>query len=154
MTEDEYRAFVQKSYEYLQEQQDVCKMDWGIDSFAEWDMDQRTGELVFRNSTGPKVICQVQIAGTYSRGSRTWLWSWGNPSIQDHLQEAATIARRFGQEHGIDELTYPKWDADQADAWAMTAVTANLVQSKGAHRGADETGLMFMLMMDMRREEG
>jgi hypothetical protein len=152
MTEDEYRVFVQKSYEYLQEQQDSCNMDWGIEDFGHWDMNQPAGQLVFRNPTGPKLICQVQIAGTYSHGSRTWLWSWDNPSIQEHLRDAATIARRFGQEHGIDELTDGQWGADEADAWAMTAVTANLVQSKGAHRGADETGLMFMLMMDMRRE--
>ncbi|MEE9126544.1 MAG: hypothetical protein V3U11_05345 [Planctomycetota bacterium] len=152
MTEDEFRAFVQKSYEYLQEQQDLCKMNWGIDSFAEWDMHQGTGELVFSNSAGPRVICQVQIAGTYSHGSRTWMWSWDNPSVRDHLQDAATIARRFGQEHGIDELTSGQWNADEADAWAMTAVTANLVQAKGAHRGADKNGLMFMLMMDLRKD--
>ena len=73
MTEDEYRVFVQKSYEYLQEQQDSCDMDWGIEDFGHWDMNQPAGELVFRNPTGPKLICQVQIAGTYSHGSRTWL---------------------------------------------------------------------------------
>ncbi|MHC4512290.1 MAG: DUF6882 domain-containing protein [Planctomycetota bacterium] len=153
MTDDEYRAFVQKCYEYLQEQQDFCRMDWGIGSFSRWDMDQHAGELVFSNSEGPRVVCKMQIAGTYSNESRTWLWSWNNASIQAHLKEAATIARRFGQEHGIDELTTAKWDADEADAWAMTAVTANLVQAKGAYRGEDESGLTFMLMMDVRREE-
>ncbi len=153
MTEDEYRAFVQHSYEYLQEQQDICEMDWGIGSFGDWEVNQEAAELVFSNREGSRLICQMQIAGTYSRASRTWMWSWDNASVQKHLQEAATIARRFGQEHGISELTASRWEADEADAWAMTAVTANLVQAKGAHRGGDEHGVTFMLMTDVRREE-
>ncbi len=151
MTEDEYRAFVQKSYEYLQEQQDVCAMHWGIGSFTHWEVDQEAAELVFSKSQGPSLVCRMQIAGTYSRDSRTWMWSWNNPSIQEHLREAATIARRFGQEHDLPELTAPGWAADEADAWAMTAVTANLVQAKGAYRGGNESGVTFMLMMDLRR---
>lgn len=152
MTEDEYRAFVQKSYEYLQEQQDVCNMDWGIGSFAHWEVNQEAAELVFSNSEGARLVCPMQIAGTYSHDSRSWMWSWDNPSVGQHLREAATIAQRFGQEHGIPELTAPRWDADEADAWAMTAVTANLVQAKGAYRGGDQHGVTFMLMMDVRRE--
>jgi len=152
MTEDEYSAFVQKSHEYLQEQQNVCDMDWCIGSFAQWKVNQEAAELVFSNSDGPSLVCPMQIAGTYSRDSRTWMWSWDNPAVRDHLREAATIARRFGQEHAIAELTAPRWEADEADAWAMTAVTANLVQAKGAYRGSDRHGVTFMLMMDVRRE--
>lgn len=152
MTDDEYRDFVHKSHEYLQEQQDACKMDWGIGTFASWEVNREAAELVFRNPEGPRLVCPIQITGTYARDTRTWMWSWDNPSVDAHLREAAIIAWRFGQEHGIPELTAPRWDADEADAWAMTAVTANLVQAKGAYRGSNEGGVTFMLIMDLRRE--
>jgi hypothetical protein len=152
MTEDEYLAFVQTSHEYLQEQQEACRMDWCIGSFAQQELNPKAAKLVFRNPEGPRLVCPVQVTGTYSHDSRTWMWSWDNPSVDEHLRKAATIARRFGQEHGIPELTAPRWDADEADAWAMTAVTANLVQAKGAYRGENELGITFMLIMDLQRE--
>lgn len=153
MTEDEYNTFVQRSCDYLQEQQDLCRMDWCIGSFSHLEVDREGAELVFHNSRGPRLVCPMQIAGTYSHDTRTWMWSWDNPSVGAHLREAATIARRFGQEHGIRELTAASWDADEADAWAMTAVTANLVQAKGAYRGGDDSDVTFMLMMDVRRQD-
>jgi hypothetical protein len=87
--------------------------------------------------------------GSISKVSGTWLWAWANASVLPNMKEQIEDVRRFGELHGLRELTTPKWNATEADGWAMTAVTAKLLQAKGAYRSPDQTGFSFFVFTDI-----
>ncbi len=55
----------------------------------------------------------------------------------------------FRELHGLRELTTAKWKATEEDGWAMTAVTARILQAKGAYRAPDEDGYAFLIFTSL-----
>ncbi len=130
-TKERYDQFVRESYEYLNNVQEVAKRDFALGSYERFDWDQGRGTLTFSDKGVPKVIVEVEFVGSISNRTKTWLWAWDNvtilPSVKEHIEEV----RRFGELHGLRELTTAKWEATEEDGWAMTAVTARILQAKG-----------------------
>jgi hypothetical protein len=145
MTENEFGEFEHECYEYLKAKQDILMSEYGMGGYERWDYDQETGEFVFSDGGIPKLIADFQAVGTISKISKTWLWSWANPSIEESVKEDVRLVRRFGEEHGLKELTEEKWAADELDGWAMTNVTAKLLNAIGAYRCPDEDGALFVV---------
>lgn len=148
-TKEQYDQFVRESYEYLNSVQSAAKRDFALGSYERFDWDQCRGTLTFSDKGVPKVIAQVEFVGSISSRTKTWLWSWDNvtilPSVKEHIAEV----RRFGELHGLRELTTAKWDATEEDGWAMTAVTARILQAKGAYRSPDNNGFTFVVFTSL-----
>src|SRR5262245_43673625 len=54
---------------------------WHLDKMKQYDLDQTKGILCFTDDSGQRVSCSVQIVGTFSTESQTWLWSWASPWV-------------------------------------------------------------------------
>jgi len=148
-TKEQYEEFVRDSYDYLNKVQEATKRDFALGSYERYDWDQRKGTLTFSDNGMPKVIAQVAFVGSISKRTKTWLWSWDNDSILPSVKEHIAEVRRFGELHGLRELTIPKWDAAEEDGWAMTAVTARILQAKGAYRSPDDNGFTFLVFTSL-----
>ena len=145
MTKEEFGEFEHECYEYLKAQQDILMSEYGMGGYERWDYDQETGEFIFSDGGIPKLIADFQAVGTISTLPNTWLWSWANPSIMESAKKDIRLVKRFGEEQGLNELTQEKWAADELDGWAMTNVTAKLLNAKGAYRCPDEDGALFVV---------
>jgi hypothetical protein len=113
---------------------------------------QETGEFVFSDGGIPKLVADFQVVGSISHISNTWMWSWANPSILESVKKDIHLVREFGEKHKLKALTEEKWDADELDGWAMTNVTARLLNAKGAYRCPDEDGALFVVFTDVWRQ--
>jgi len=148
-TKEQFGQFVRDSCEYLNSVQDAAKRDFGLASYERYDWSQEKASLVFWDQGVPKVVAQFEFVGSISNRSKTWLWSWDNPSILPSVKEHITEVRRFGELHGLRKLTTAKWEATEEDGWAMTAVTARILQAKGAYRSPDEDGYAFLIFTSL-----
>lgn len=85
------------------EKQDALSDDLGPHS---WQVDLQDGTIDF----GSGRLFPIQVVGTESKESGTWLWSWANAPAQIPvaLQAQALALRAFGQEHSVAELTRPQ----------------------------------------------
>jgi hypothetical protein len=61
------------------------------------------------------------------------------------------VVKQFGEEHGLKELVVEKWEAEEVDGWAMTGISAKLLNAKGAYRCPDENGFLFVIFTDVLR---
>jgi hypothetical protein len=145
MTNDEYDRLIEAAYGYLHQQQEQTWLAFGIDSYERYDYDQDTGTLVFSSNGIVRVISDFQAVGSISTRSTTWLWAWANESIIPGVRQAAERVRRFGEAEQISEVIEPYWPANEADGWAMTALTAYLTQAKGGYRCPDENGFLYIV---------
>lgn len=154
MTEEEFGQFEHESAEYLKAQQDILGDQYALGGYERWDYDQGTGQFIFSDKGVPKLIADFQVVGTLSTVTNTWLWSWANPSILESVKTDIHVVKQFGEEHDLEELTQEKWDAKELDGWAMTNVSARLLNAKGAYRCPDDNGFTFVIFTDVRRASG
>ena len=148
-TKDQYDKFVRDSYEYLNRMQDAAKRDFALGSYERFDWDQTNGRLTFSDKGVPQVIAEVEFVGSISNRTKTWLWAWDNESILPSVKEHIVEVRSFGELHGLRELTTAKWEATEEDGWAMTAVTARILQAKGAYRSPSDNGFTFVVFTSL-----
>ena len=148
---DQFIDLVTRAHEYLTARQDELREHYGLSTWPRWDWDQDSGELVFSDNGVPRVVAKIQFVGTISTETGTWLWSWANRSVERHLVKDVREVRKFGEAHGIPQLTTDKWDADETDGWEMTSIAAYVLQAKGAYRTPRENGFTYLLINEIRR---
>lgn len=97
----------------------------------DWQLDQDRGMLRF----GRDIELPVQVLGSVSYASGTWLWAWANPSVRPELTALTGELRRMGEERGIPLLTEPQLDAEAVGGGLMLAIVAvGLVDADAAYR--------------------
>ncbi|MFG2332518.1 DUF6882 domain-containing protein [Streptomyces sp. NPDC048604] len=95
---------------------------------------------------------RVAVLGTYDTDERSWMWGWANPGLVGTEVVALTTAvQRYGQAHGIPELTAEVLDlsgfADPRRAAEMLAFTAMGVAEAPGYLGQSagpETRVYFL----------
>jgi hypothetical protein len=148
-----WEPFLSDAISELQAKQDYLTKAFGLSRHERWDWDQETGEIVFSNAHTPTVIARVQFVGSVSTVTDTWLWSWANPSFVPNVVKEMLTVRAFGEAEHFACLTVPKWPAEEADGWEMTAVAAKVLGAEGAYRTPGDSGFSFMLLKDIRRAQ-
>jgi hypothetical protein len=123
---------------------------WGLGKFDRWDIDQDIGDLVFSNEDGTTAVAPTQIIGSFSKSDNSWFWAWDNPSIVDALKQDSLVVKKYGEEHGIEKLTTPRWTGTEEDAWAMAALAVKLCNKQGAYRGPGENSHVFMTFGEVK----
>jgi hypothetical protein len=133
----------------LQSKNKALAAEFKTGDWPRYDYDIDTGTLVFSDASGPKVRASIQVVGTTSLVAGDWLWAWANSHWPDASIQSALIAKQFGEEHGICELTH-RQIADRDDlnglGWALTSVVAKVAGCVGAYRPPrDEGGGLYLV---------
>lgn len=151
---DSYQSLVEKSYAYLQEQQDICMNEYSLGSYEKWFYDQETGELTFSDGKDVKLRIDYEQVGSVSNISQTWLWAWANPHLDEKVNRRIAKVLEYGKNNEIKKLVERKWAAEEVDGWEMTAIAAYLLKAKGAYRVPTDKTLSFMIFMNIKDLRG
>jgi hypothetical protein len=150
MTADEYRDYRHRAVHALMALNKECEERFSIGKWKRWDYDLDAGTLVFSEAGVPRIVAQVQVVGTTSERSKTWLWSWANQSLTRTVTNRMVEVRNFGAENRITELTQASLPDDEYLGWELAAVTAALVGGKGAYRcPSDRGGYLYFVYTDI-----
>jgi len=135
------------SCEYLKKQQAYCQEKYKIGQYERWNYDQLTGKLIFSDKGIQKVIIDYEEVGSVSLKSNTWLWAWGNSSIEENVKKDMATVRAYGVKRGFKSLLNAKWPADIVDGWDMAAISAYLLKAKGVYRIPSHDDKLFSFML-------
>lgn len=149
LNEREFAEFRHESVHRLMDLNEKCKTEFRITTWPRWDYDLDAGTLTFSDAGLPKVIATIQVVGTTSQSSNTWLWSWDNESLPECVKSRIREVRAFGLEKGVPQLTEASLPDDEYLGWAMTAIAARLLDAKGAYRCPREGGFTYVIYMDV-----
>lgn len=132
----EFAALLDASRVHLAALTEAHQGTWRFGQEANWGLNQDEGILRLTFADGMVAEAPAQAVGSYSEADRTWMWAWGNPSIEESLKRASWRVRQYGEEHSIDRLLRAQWQADLEWSWSMTALTAKLCDAQGAYCGS------------------
>lgn len=139
MTEDQFRELIHVAQHELTTLNENCHAEHGLGLFDHWQYDAEEGTIVFRGGS-PSVRASVQVVGTSSAESRSWLWAWANESVPRHQSLASQEVRTFGEREGIPMLVSAEWADDEYFGWEMTAITTKLTGAVGGYRTPRDSG--------------
>lgn len=150
MAPEDFEQFRHRAVHALQHLNSDCEEQFRIGQWERWDYDLDSGTLVFSESGAPKVIAQIQAVGTTSKTSGTWLWGWANESLPPRVTARLRAVRDFGEAEGLHTLTEPKLPDDEYLGWELTAITAQIIDAKGAYRCPGENGFFYLVYTDLK----
>lgn len=118
----------------------VGKLDW---SFA-----VDTGRLSFDG----RHHFAVQVLGTESDASRTWLWAWANTEsgIPAPLLKAALKLKEIGAQRGLVSFAAPELPLQMADGYVYAMIASGIFGQHGYYRGPHDGGAIYLLITDPR----
>ena len=150
MSEQEFSTLLQQANWFMRGLMDENRRTFQLDAFKRFDWNEWRGELVFTSGGTPKVVARIQLVGTHSTKSKTWVWAWANSNGMPSVRQAVLKVKEFGKERVSLRLIQPNWSATESDAWGMTALTAKMTDAKGAFRCPTADGFAYMIFTDLR----
>jgi hypothetical protein len=73
-----------------------------------WNIDMTKEEIGF----GPNLDFPIQVLGTFSHSSETWLWAWANTKsgLSENITQQALQLKKYGEDQGIDLFSNSSFD--------------------------------------------
>ncbi len=109
-----------------------------------WNVDMGRGTISF----GSKLEFPMQVLGTISHSSQTWLWGWANDKsgISGELLLQANKLKEYGEENGIDFLKNPQFSADINDLHAIGCIASGKLNASCYYIADYGKGAMLVLI--------
>jgi hypothetical protein len=144
-----FKGLMSDAVAYLQPREDQLSASFGLDRFERYDWTLRTSQLIFSDRGQPRVAADIQLVGSISTRSHSWLWSWANRSVLESLRHRVREVREYGETHRYLKLASAAWEAGEGDGWEMTAITAYLIGAAGAYRAPGDRNSSFLAITDI-----
>lgn len=117
-----------------------------------WTMDVEKGILTIKGSGifGKKYRSPIQILGTESFESGTWLWSWANEAsgIPERLLLDSKRLRALGEKENVAAFMHPKLQLEEGFADTILLLAAGYCRATAYFRGDYDSGRVFLLIKD------
>jgi len=109
-----------------------------------WNVDMMAGTISF----GPPLVFPMQLLGSFSHSSETWLWAWANEQsgLPEPLLSQARQLRAYGEQYDIDLLTVSQFDATQTDLHAIGSIAVGMFGASGYYLANYGQGTLVLTM--------
>lgn len=109
-----------------------------------WNADLDAGTISF----GSQLVFPVQVLGTFSHASQTWLWAWANAQsdLPERLLSQARQLRAYGEQQGIELLTVSTFAATELDLHSIGAIAAGLFGASAYYLADYGAGIMVLTL--------
>ncbi len=133
-----------------QERNDNCKIEFGMGAY---EYDPELATITFSKAGNVQSIADVQMVGSFSTNTNTWLWGWAKAHVPRLIRDIRYL-RTFGEVRGIPNWTNDQaFAADEFDAWQFTAAAATLLNAQAVYRMPQDYMRFFLVLHNLRRPE-
>lgn len=110
----------------------------------QWNVDMGQGTISF----GANLHVPIQVLGTISHSSQTWLWAWANDKsgIPAELLVQANELKKYGEENGIEFLEKAQFGADINDLHMIGCIASGMFGSNSYYIADYGKGAMLALL--------
>lgn len=122
----------------LEKQRNLYEVTGGLS----WNVDMDKEEITF----GDDLTFPMQVLGSFSHSSETWLWIWENKAggYAESVMKQALLLKQYGEEKNIDLLTVGKFDAVENDLHLIGMIAVEMFNGSGYYLGNYGQGTMVL----------
>jgi len=126
----------------LEKQRNLFEITGGLS----WNVDMNKEEITF----GDDLTFPMQVLGSFSHSSETWLWLWENKAggYAESVMQQALSLKKYGEENNIELLSVGKFDAVPNDLHLIGMVATMMFNLSGYYLGNYGQGTMVVTIKD------
>jgi hypothetical protein len=155
MTNEAFENFKDECVQQLSALQDEFLKVYEINSYEHWYYDHGMGVFHFKSDDGNNLYFKYVDVGSFSTKKNTWMWSWNNKTTPKHVTKGLEKVRAYGEEKNFSDLSEGLLEnGNEYTGWAMTAISAKLLNGIGAYRIPQEhLFIYFIFSNEITQEE-
>jgi hypothetical protein len=151
MNSDEYEQWVAAARARLQAGMDAARERFGIGTHARYETDLEKATIRFFDASDvEQVRAEIQVAGSWSPGSGTWMWGWENESAPEAVVSKLGPIVEAGRDKDVKALQAHVVECDEGGAWDLAALAADIVDAPCVYRVGAARNRTFLLLFDLR----
>ncbi|RYJ37109.1 hypothetical protein NU08_3863 [Flavobacterium anhuiense] len=126
----------------LEKQRNLYNVTGGLS----WNVNMDAEEITF----GDDLTFPMQVLGSFSHSSETWLWLWDNKAggYAESVMQQALSLKQYGEENNIDLLSVGKFDAVPNDLHLIGMIATTMFNLSGYYLGNYGQGTMVVTLKD------
>ncbi|WP_338838799.1 DUF6882 domain-containing protein [Flavobacterium ginsenosidimutans] len=126
----------------LEKQRNLYNVTGGLS----WNVNMDAEEITF----GDDLTFPMQVLGSFSHSSETWLWLWDNKAggYAESVMQQALSLKKYGEENNIDLLSVGKFDAVPNDLHLIGMIATTMFNLSGYYLGNYGQGTMVVTLKD------
>jgi hypothetical protein len=146
----QYEQLAKEARKRAEEKIEAAKQKYGLGTYSRYELDLATATIRFLDDKGSdRIRSSVQVAGTWS--PQVWLWSWDNDSVPEAARKQLVKVQEYGTQREIEQLMGSFDPCDEAEAWSLTAIAAQILDAECVYRAPAKTSLVFLLLFDIQK---
>ena len=101
----------------------------GVIGTNNWNIDMKLGTISF----GEGLEFPIQVLGTISYSSQTWLWAWANTEsgLSENIIQQALALKKYGEENEIDLLKNASFNFSKEELHIVGMIASGMFGSSG-----------------------
>jgi len=132
--------------------QERAKKLYGLGLARRWGADYENAQFTLADGEVPSIVADMQVVGTISKKSSSWLWAWNNEIIEPKLYREVERLRVLGEVRGIAALSEPYLEnVEEGDGWELTSLARHILGWDAIYRAPMDDRYLFMLLRNFRR---
>lgn len=110
-------------------------------------------------SFGPNLDFPIQVLGTFSHSSETWLWAWANKKsgLSEHIMQQALQLKKYGEDQGIDLLSSSSFDFSKDELHRIGLIASGMFNASAYYIADYGQGAMLVTiksdLIDRQRQD-
>ncbi|HEV7280511.1 MAG TPA: hypothetical protein VGN57_09920 [Pirellulaceae bacterium] len=135
MTDEEFDAYVQAAADELDHKQAGLSREYGLGGYADFELDQATGSLRFKDSDARvRIEAAITPIGTFAPSGGAWKWAWANESLLPALRDRSERLKELNELTGMNVFVKPVVQSDDAMAWEIVGIAVRHLGALGCYR--------------------
>lgn len=144
------KQLVEKAYAYTTEVQEKMLSEFNLGTYDRWNLNQEDASLTFYTNNEAKVKAEIQILGTQSNNTGTWLWAFINSSLLEICVYKTEFIWDF-----VDQLV-GNWHkegseiVDEDFIHNLLALSVMILEAKGYYFAPGANSNLYLIITDIQ----
>ena len=151
MKEERYQEWIDRARSLTRQRMASAQTEFGLGKYKRYQVDLPTAKIRFYDEKDAERVCaDIQVAGSWSQDSESWMWGWENESVPEAASDRMIEVFDTGVRMGIEKLQHLFGSCDEGEAWSMASVACEILGAESVYRAPGKKNMLFLLLMNIR----
>ena len=152
MNTNDYKQWVTAARQRVQAGMDAARERFGIGTHVRYETDLEEATIRFFDaSDAEQARADIQVAGSWSPNSETWMWGWENESVPEAAVSKLGPVAETGRDKDVPALQAHVVGCDEAESWSLASLAADIVGAQCVYRTGNANNRAFLLLCNIRK---